>query len=99
MEKEEPVKVDPVEVFQVIGASDGAEPETLARTAEEVDASPEVVEFMETLPPDVSEPSDVVAAAADSDNNEAGVELEVHQDELGQLTIDDVKTGGANTGA
>jgi hypothetical protein len=91
----EPKKVDPLEVFQVLGASDETKPETLEETAREVGASPEVVEFMERLPQSVSEPADVVAAAAEPENNEAGVELELpdETETLPSLSIDDV-TGG-----
>ena len=54
---------------------------------------PEVVEFMEKLPADANEPADVVAAAADASNNEAGVEMEVPDDNdvKPELTIDEVK--------
>ena len=91
-----PKEVDPVEVFQVIGASDEAKPEKLEQTAKRVGASPEVVEFMEKLPPDVSEPSEVVAAATDPAKNAAGVEMELPEDENDvkpELTIDDVVEG------
>ncbi|HUC20898.1 MAG TPA: hypothetical protein VMR98_05405, partial [Candidatus Polarisedimenticolaceae bacterium] len=60
---DKPKKIDPVEVFAVIGASDQTTPDALKEASEEIGASPEVVEFMEQLPSSVHEPSDVVAAA------------------------------------
>ncbi|HEY2003816.1 MAG TPA: hypothetical protein VGH44_01740 [Candidatus Saccharimonadia bacterium] len=89
-------RIDPIEVFQVLGAAEEAKPEKLEETARQVGASPEVVEFMEKLPGDVTEPSEVVAAASDPKANEAGVELELPHDEnevKPELTIDDVTAG------
>lgn len=91
-----PKEVDPVEVFQVLGAADEVNPEKLEQTAEQVGASPEVVEFMEKLPPNVREPSEVVAAATDPNKNAAGVEMDLPEDEneiKPELTIDDVTEG------
>lgn len=95
-ENDELKEVNPVEVFQVLGASDEVKPEELEKTAKRVGASPEVVEFMEKLPPDVHEPSEVVAAATDPSKNAAGVEMELPEDENDvkpELTIDDVIEG------
>ena len=94
---EEPKEVDTVEVFQVLGASDEVSPEKLEETAEKVGALPAVVEFMEKLPPDVKEPSEVVAAATDPSKNAAGVEMDLPEDEnevKPELTIEDVTEGG-----
>jgi len=96
MKDEKTRQIDPIEVFQVLGAADEAKPEKLEETAKEVGASPEVVEFMEKLPGDVTEPAEVVAAATDPVANSAGVELELPQDEnevKPELTIDDVTEG------
>jgi hypothetical protein len=95
-----PKKVDPIELFQVLGASEDADPKSLEQTAKGVGASREVVEFMEKLPPDVTEPSEVVAAAADPDHNDAGVELELPQEQelKPELTVEDVVEGNDRPG-
>ena len=101
---EETKKLDPMEVFQVIGASPTADRETLKAKAEQINASPEVVEFIDTLPPEISEPSQVVAAARSADNNEAHVEMDLpgvtkstdSSPDAG-LSIEEVKTGSPET--
>jgi hypothetical protein len=92
----EPKKLDPMEVFQVLGASDDIDSDALQQKSKEVGASPEVVAFMETLPENVHEPADVVAAAADAGNNPVGAELDMPETPSSppELTIDEI-TGPA----